>query len=237
MTTFNHINKINERLNFLPEAVKHYEYRLPDKKYYSKIKKPLDKVFAFIGIIILSPFYIIIALSIRVTSKGPVIFKQYRVGKDGKLFEFYKFRTMEVFDEEDHLRKDQMINFMKEQKSGRINKKVINSNRVTSVGKILRKTSLDELPQLFNVIKGDMSMVGPRPCMIYEYENYEQWYKKRHMVLPGCTGIWQVLGRGKVSFSETMIMDIFYTNNFSFLLDIGIIVRTIPVIILGIGGE
>jgi lipopolysaccharide/colanic/teichoic acid biosynthesis glycosyltransferase len=236
MTDYNQIHKLNGWLNFLPEVI-NYNHKLPDAKYYFKIKEPLDKVFAFFGIIILSPFFIIIALSIKITSSGPVFFKQYRVGREGKLFEFYKFRTMEVYDEEDYLRKDQMINFMKEQKSGGKNNKVINSSRVTRVGKVLRKTALDELPQLFNVIKGDMSLVGPRPCVPYEYENYEKWHKKRLMVLPGCTGLWQVLGRGKVSFTESMVMDIYYLNNVSFLLDIRIMVKTIPVMILGSGGK
>jgi|WetSurMetagenome_2_1015567.scaffolds.fasta_scaffold694577_1 lipopolysaccharide/colanic/teichoic acid biosynthesis glycosyltransferase len=178
MNDYNQIHKSNGWLNFLPEAINQFEYQLPDAKYYNKIKKPLDKVFAFFGIVILSPFFINIALSIKVTSRGPVFFKQSRVGKDGKLFEFYKFRTMKIFDEEDYQRKNQMISFMKEQKSGNKNNKVINSSRVTKVGKILRKTALDELPQLFNVINGDMSLVGPRSHMIYEYENYEQWHKK-----------------------------------------------------------
>lgn len=199
-------------------------------------KRIFDFTAALIGVIILSPLFLLIALLIKLTSKGPVLFKQMRIGKNGKPFIFYKFRSMTVIHGEDEVREKMMLDFMKNGKYGKMNK-VINENRVTSIGKIIRKTSLDELPQLFNVIKGDMSLVGPRPCLPYEYENYEDWQKRRFNVYPGCTGVWQVYGRGKVSFLDSIILDIFYVNNMSPWLDLELIIRTIPVMIFGRGGK
>ncbi|MCS7052612.1 MAG: sugar transferase [Ignavibacterium sp.] len=202
-------------------------------------KRIFDFVFSLLGLIILSPFLIIISLLIKITSKGPIIYKQIRIGKNGKPFEFYKFRSMTVIEgEEDELRKKMMIDFMKNGNHKiKGTNKVINESRVTKVGKFLRKYSLDELPQLINVLKGDMSLVGPRPCLPYEYENYDEWQKRRLDVYPGCTGVWQVYGRGKVSFIDSVILDLFYVNNMSPWLDLSLILKTIPVIIYGKGGK
>jgi lipopolysaccharide/colanic/teichoic acid biosynthesis glycosyltransferase len=233
------INSPAQWWKFLDEAVENnYRSELKGEHSY-KLKRLFDILTASLGFIFLAPLFIVIIISIRITSRGPAIFKQMRIGKDGKLFKLYKFRAMKVANEEDEIRKRNMIKFMKEQGNNNdiINNKVINNNRVTQVGRFLRKTSLDELPQLYNVIKGDMSMVGPRPCLIYEFENYEQWHKKRLTVLPGCTGFWQIWGRGKVSFTESVIMDIYYANNLSLITDIKLILKTIPLMLFGIGGK
>src|SRR6187399_1179250 len=116
-------------------------------------------------------------------------------------------------------------------------KKIENDPRVTSIGLFLRKTSLDELPQLFNVLKGDMSLVGPRPCMPYELEQYQDWHRRRLSVIPGCTGLWQVAGRSAVDFNDMVILDLFYIDNMSPLFDLRIIFRTLPVMLLAKGGH
>ncbi len=202
-----------------------------------KIKRMVDIVLSLIGIILLSPLFIIIAILVKVSSKGPILFKQDRIGKDGKVFKFYKFRSMTVEDEDDEERKKQMIEFMKKENPDDSDTKIINTNRITWIGKIIRKLSLDELPQLFNVIKGDMSLVGPRPSLPYEYQNYDAWQKRRVNVLPGCTGVWQVWGRSTVSFKDSMVLDLYYVNNMSPWLDIQLILKTIPVMLLSKGGK
>ncbi len=108
---------------------------------------------------------------------------------------------------------------------------------MTKIGRFLRKTSLDELPQLFNVLKGDMSLVGPRPCLPYEWKHYEEWHKRRLSVTPGCTGMWQVLGRSQVGFQDMVVLDLFYSQNVSFHLDLWLLLKTIPVMVLGKGGK
>jgi lipopolysaccharide/colanic/teichoic acid biosynthesis glycosyltransferase len=115
--------------------------------------------------------------------------------------------------------------------------KIVNESRVTSVGRFLRKTSLDELPQLFNVLKGDMSLVGPRPCLPYEWDHYEEWHKRRLSVIPGCTGVWQVSGRSAVGFDDMVILDLYYIQNTSLFLDLQLIFKTIPVMVFGRGGK
>jgi undecaprenyl-phosphate galactose phosphotransferase len=206
--------------------------------YNSKIamtfKRVSDILASLLALIILSPLFLLIAFFIKVTSKGPVFFKQTRIGKNGKPFQFFKFRSMYVSNGEDEERKKQMLEFMKTQQE---NTKVINDSRLTKIGKIIRKTSLDELPQLFNVILGDMSLVGPRPCLPYEYKHYHNWQKRRVSVLPGCTGVWQVSGRSSVSFKDSIVLDLYYVNNMSPWLDLKLILKTLPVMILARGGK
>jgi lipopolysaccharide/colanic/teichoic acid biosynthesis glycosyltransferase len=235
----NQIRNQYEWWDFLIEAVKTEKSTENKFGQYYKMKRKVDIIISIFLMVFIMPLFLLIIIMIKLTSRGPAIFKQYRVGKGGKLFEFYKFRTMKVVDnnDDDIIRKINMINFIKTQGLEGTNNKVINNDRVTKVGRFLRKTSLDELPQLINVLKGNMSLVGPRPCVIYEFENYEPWHKKRLAVLPGCTGYWQVWGRGKVSFTESVIMDIFYSNNITFWGDIKIILGTIPVMLFGIGGK
>jgi undecaprenyl-phosphate galactose phosphotransferase len=209
--------RINSRVNFL-------------------FKRIFDIFLASLGLVILSPLFLTISIAVKLTSKGPIFFYQDRVGRQGKPFKFYKFRSMYVDNSEDEERKSMMLNFIKnsDENSG---KKIINKSRITSIGKIIRKTSLDELPQLFNVIKGDMSLVGPRPCLPYEYQNYTNWQKRRVDVLPGCTGIWQVTGRSTVSFKDSIVLDLYYINNMSPWMDLQILFKTIPVILFARGGE
>ncbi len=201
---------------------------------YYFIKRLSDYIGAAFGILLLSPFFVIAAIIIKITSKGPVIYKQVRIGKDGKPFDFYKFRSMYVLDGEDISRVDEMLDFMKNQSSA---EKIVNHKRVTPFGKFLRKFSLDETPQLFNVIKGDMSLVGPRPCLPYEYDNYDEWQKRRLSVIPGCTGLWQVTGRSQVNFNDSIVMDLYYINNISPWLDLQLILKTLPVMIFARGGK
>ncbi|MDQ7818404.1 MAG: sugar transferase [Melioribacteraceae bacterium] len=201
-------------------------------------KRIFDLVFGTIGLILLLPILIVIAILIKISSRGPVLFTQTRIGKDGKKFTFYKFRTMYLNTSEDNQRKEMMIKFMKNSKNGsNSDTKIVLSESITMIGQILRKTSLDELPQLLNVLKGEMSLVGPRPCLPYEYENYDLWQKRRLSVTPGCTGLWQVTGRSNVSFNDSVILDLYYINNMSPWLDLQLVIKTIPVMLFGRGGR
>ncbi|MEO8233735.1 MAG: sugar transferase [Ignavibacteriota bacterium] len=201
------------------------------------LKRISDVVLASFGVLVLSPFFALITLLIKLSSPGPIVFKQARIGKDGREFSFYKFRSMRPLAGEDEDRKEMMIQFMKNGSNGASDTKIINESRVTWIGNIIRKTSLDELPQLFNVIKGDMSLVGPRPCLPYEYENYDEWQKRRVSVTPGCTGVWQVWGRSAVNFQESVVLDLYYINNMSPWLDIQLIFQTIPVMLFSRGAK
>ena len=202
------------------------------------LKRLSDIAIASFGILVLSPFFALIAFLIKLSSPGSILFKQIRIGKDGKEFSFYKFRSMKQLAGEDEDRKKMMISFMKNGvENGASDTKIINECRVTWIGNIIRKTSLDELPQLFNVIKGDMSLVGPRPCLPYEYENYDEWQKRRVSVIPGCTGVWQVWGRSAVNFQESVVLDLYYINNMSPWLDIQLIFQTVPVMLFSRGAK
>jgi exopolysaccharide biosynthesis polyprenyl glycosylphosphotransferase len=198
---------------------------------YLKLKRTIDILLSLSGIIFLTPILLSIMVSIKITSKGPIFYKQKRVGLNGELFDIYKFRSMYYENTEDRKREIMMMDFMKSNKTN----KIIDNSRVTNVGKIIRKTSFDELPQLFNVLKGNMSIVGPRPCLPYEFDNYTTWQKRRVNVLPGCTGVWQVSGRGLVSFNDSILMDLIYLYNMSPLYDILLILKTFPVIFLSKG--
>jgi undecaprenyl-phosphate galactose phosphotransferase len=134
-------------------------------------------------------------------------------------------------------RKEKMISFMKSSNLNSSGTKIISDARITTIGRLLRKTSLDEIPQLFNVLKGDMSVVGPRPCLPYEYENYDLWQKRRLNVMPGCTGVWQVTGRSSVSFKDSVILDLYYINTMSPWLDLQLTIKTIPVMLFSRGGK
>ncbi len=203
-----------------------------------KLKSGFDKAASFLGLILLSPFLTLIATLVKLSSPGPVFYKQERIGKNGRPFMFYKFRTMKMIENDDDAeRKEMMLKFMNGVGNNGANKKVTNPKRITTIGKFLRKTSLDELPQLFNVLKGEMSLVGPRPCLRYEYENLENWQKRRFTVLPGCTGMWQVTGRSQVSFQDSVVLDLYYINNLSPWLDLQLLIKTIPVMLFAKGGD
>ena len=200
------------------------------------LKRIFDIIISLLALIFLSPVMLFITISVKLSSPGPILYKQTRVGKNGKEFTFLKFRSMKVINGEDEERKKQMIEFMKND-NAEAGTKIINDDRITWIGKIIRKTSLDELPQLFNVLKGDMSLVGPRPCLPYEYENYDEWQKRRVEVIPGCTGVWQVWGRSSVSFKESVVLDLYYINNMSPWFDFQIMLQTIPAILTARGAE
>jgi len=199
-------------------------------------KRGMDIFLSVLALIIIAPLMIIIAALIKLTSSGPILFKQKRVGFYGKEFDIYKFRSMKVLDGEDEERKLQMLEFLND-KSGKIKTKVVNDSRITWIGKIIRKTSLDELPQLFNVIKGDMSLVGPRPCLPYEYDLYPEWQKRRVNVLPGCTGVWQIWGRSSTSYKDSVVLDLYYINKMSPWFDLQLLFQTIPVMLTARGAK
>ena len=130
-----------------------------------------------------------------------------------------------------------MIDFIRSNNSSGPDTKIVNANRITWIGKIIRRLSIDELPQLLNVIRGEMSLVGPRPSLPYEFDNFDTWQKRRVSVLPGCTGVWQVWGRSSVSFRDSVVLDLYYVNNMSPWLDIQLILKTIPVMLFSKGGK
>jgi len=199
-------------------------------------KRLMDIIISVIALIIFAPLFLLIAALVKFTSSGPTFFKQKRVGYFGKEFEIFKFRSMKVLKGEDEERRKQMLKFLND-KSGEIKTKVVNDIRITWIGKIIRKLSLDELPQLLNVIKGDMSLVGPRPCLPYEFEEYPDWQKRRVSVLPGCTGVWQVWGRSSVSYKDSVVLDLYYINNMSPWFDLQLLFQTIPVMITARGAK
>ncbi|MDQ3021286.1 MAG: sugar transferase [Bacteroidota bacterium] len=237
----------SELFNIVPEKIVTESYNgIPVVDLSTKVNKNLnyiykrvfDYVAAFTGMIILSPVFLLISILVKMSSPGKILFKQIRIGKDGVPFMFYKFRSMYTNDDADEKRKINMREFiMNDNSVFDSSSKVISENRVTAAGKFLRKTSLDELPQLFNVLKGDMSLVGPRPCLPYEYEAFDDWHKRRHTVLPGCTGVWQVSGRSSVSFKDSVILDLYYINNMTPWLDLQLIFKTFPVMIFGRGAK
>jgi exopolysaccharide biosynthesis polyprenyl glycosylphosphotransferase len=209
-----------------------------DNKALLMMKRLFDIVGSSVGLLLLSIPLIIIAMLVKLSSKGPILYKQIRVGKEGSQFYFYKFRSMYIGSDQDEQRIHQAQDFIKNGKiSGNGSTKVVNEEMITPVGRFLRKTSLDELPQFFNVLKGDMSLVGPRPCLPYEYEAYNEWHKRRLSILPGCTGLWQVSSRSEVGFDDMVLLDLYYIDNYSPWLDLQLILKTIPVMFSGKGGK
>ncbi len=201
-------------------------------------KRVFDIVVAGIGILVLSIPLFIITVLVKLSSDGPIFYKQVRVGKDGRKFDFYKFRSMYLGSDQDNDRIERAQEFIKRgHGNGNGSVKVVNERMVTPIGRFLRKTSLDELPQFFNVLKGDMSLVGPRPCLPYEYDAYDDWHKRRLSVLPGCTGLWQVSSRSEVGFNDMVLLDLYYIDNLSPWLDMQLILKTIPVMVFGRGGK
>lgn len=201
-------------------------------------KRIVDVLFSLAVIILGFPFILLIAALIKLTSEGPVLFVQERVGKDGVPFRFYKFRTM-VVDNSDQVHRSFAENFIKGKMMEDCEEgvfKIRSDPRVTSIGRFLRRSSLDELPQFINVFRGEMTLVGPRPPLTYELAHYREWHKTRLGVKPGLTGLWQVSGRSSVTFDEMVMLDIYYMDNWSLSLDMKIILRTIPVMLFGLGG-
>lgn len=204
-------------------------------------KRAVDITGSIAGFIIFAPFFIIIPILIKLTSKGPVLFRQERIGLNGEKFTFLKFRSMHI-NNDPKIHREYIEKLIKEQKgyddkNGAVDQnrvyKITNDPRVTPIGSFLRKTSLDELPQFINVLKGDMSLVGPRPPIHYELNNYDIWHRRRILeVRPGITGLWQVKGRSSTTFNEMVRLDIKYIREWSVWLDIMILIQT-PLAVLG----
>ena len=195
-----------------------------ERKIYLIAKRLLDILGSLLGIICLSPIFLITAIAIKLESKGSIIFKQKRVGLNGKEFEMYKIRSM-VIDAE----KIKPLLEENNEMSGPMFK-MKNDPRITKVGKFIRKTSIDELPQLINILKGDMSLVGPRPSLPKEVEQFESWMKRRLEVKPGLTCYWQVSGRNSIGFEDWMKLDIKYVEERNFWIDIKLIFKTVGVL-------
>jgi len=208
-------------------------FRSPLSSAARFVKRSSDLLVTLLALIVLAPLWLLIALLIKLDSRGPIFYKQERVGMDGRVFLFYKFRSMRPGSDDARHREFQEKYIKGEPDSNlgdaaRPAYKLRADERVTRLGKLLRKTSLDESPQLFNVLRGDMSVVGPRPPIPYEVESYELWHRKRLDMKPGITGLWQVSGRNRLTFDEMVRMDLYYIENWSLLLDVKIILQTLP---------
>ena len=197
--------------------------------YYSFLKRFLDIVVSILLIIILSPIFGIIAFLIKLNTRGPIIFLHKRVGKNNKSFLCAKFRTMhpeskyileKLVSQNEKIKEEYFKNF-----------KIINDPRITNIGKILRFTSLDELPQLFNVLRGEMSLIGPRPITDDEIKKYGSSFQEVFSIRPGMTGLWQVSGRNKLSYKRRVMLDLIYVKTFNPIMDIRILLRTVGVIL------
>ena len=240
--------KENDQDEIMANPVLYPEVR---KKYEARrgpflIKRVMDIVGSLAGLIVFSPFFLIISLLIKITSPGPILFRQERVGLYGKRFTFLKFRTMYV-NNDPSVHQEYVKNLIAgkvdgnngDHGDGSLQKpiyKIKNDKRITPVGDVLRKTSLDELPQFINVLLGDMSLVGPRPPIPYEVHNYDIWHRSRVVeVKPGITGLWQVMGRSTTSFDEMVRLDIKYTREWSVWLDLKILAMTPWAVIRGKG--
>lgn len=195
----------------------------------SLAKRTLDILSACVALTLLSPLMVLIAAAILIDSPGSILYRTYRVGKNGRLFRFYKFRTMvsnadTMLDEVWSLNERKGVLF-----------KASRDPRLTRSGRILRRFSLDELPQFWNILRGDMSLVGPRPPLLSEYEQFRPEYRRRMEVLPGLTGLWQVMARRDPSFETYVRLDCHYVDNWNFWLDLRILLKTIPAILVGTG--
>jgi len=202
------------------------------------IKRALDLAGSIFGLVALAPVFGAISLAIRLDSPGPVFFKQERIGRDGVPFTMYKFRTM-VDGNTSDVHEQYVAQMIQDGDQDLRNRdgafKLENDPRITRVGKLLRTSSLDELPQLINVLLGEMSLVGPRPPLRYEVELYTQRHRRRLATMPGMTGLWQVSGRNETTFEEMVDLDIAYIENYSPLLDLRILLRTVSVVLSGKG--
>ncbi len=200
---------------------------------YKIIKRFLDFIFAFLLIILLIPLFLIIGILIKISSKGSIIYIQKRIGKNNTSFSCYKFRTMHP--QSKYLLKKILIKNKDFKNQFSETRKIINDPRITRIGKFLRFSSLDELPQIFNVLIGDMSFIGPRPIVKSEIKKYGKEFGKVFSIKPGISGLWQVSGRNNLSYDKRVELDINYSENINFLLDIKIFIRTIVVILFPFG--
>jgi len=193
------------------------------------IRGAIDVVISSMAIIVTASIQFVVAVFIKLTSKGPVFFKQLRAGLNGRKFTLYKFRTMYQGADKERFELE-----AKNEMNGPVFK-IKNDPRITRIGKILRKFSIDEVPQLYNVFVGQMSLIGPRALATYEVKKFELWQRRRLSMRPGITCSWQVNGRNKLDFEEWMKLDLEYLDNWSLWLDFKILIKTIPVVMFGIG--
>jgi lipopolysaccharide/colanic/teichoic acid biosynthesis glycosyltransferase len=204
------------------------------------LKRAVDIAGSIFAMLLFMPLFVTLAVLVKLTSRGPVFYCQKRVGQYGTLFKFYKFRSMYVNNDPDLHREyvTQLIDGTNEVRQSNGTYKLVNDPRVTRLGRLLRKSSLDELPQFYNVLRGDMSLVGPRPPLPYEFERYRTWHRRRVLdVKPGLTGLWQVKGRSLTTFDEMVRMDLHYARTRSVWQDLRIILQTPAAMINGSGAS
>ena len=224
-------------LPFEPEPLRLRIGNCEYPRWQRVLKRSVDIVAGLAVFTLLGPLFIFLALAVRFSSPGPVLFRQVRLGRDGKPFTFYKFRSMHHKNDDGAHRE-----FARDFISGDMCSdddttvfKMVRDPRITAIGCFLRRSSLDELPQFWNVLKGEMSLVGPRPPISYELEHYQDWHKDRLKVKPGLTGLWQVSGRSSVGFDEMVMLDLYYIGHWNLKLDLKIMARTLPVMVKGEG--
>lgn len=210
-------------------SVAHAESSVNESRSVPLWKRILDIACIVMALPVLLPVMIVIALLIKVLSDGPAVFRQERIGRRGNPFICLKFRTMVVSSDPDVHRRHLGQIFESSQPMTKMD--VNGDDRLIPLGWLLRASGLDELPQVFNVLRGEMSLVGPRPCLRFEYDHYQPWQKERFNVLPGLTGLWQVSGKNHTTFDEMILLDIKYSRNLSLRSDIGIMWRTLPVLV------
>jgi lipopolysaccharide/colanic/teichoic acid biosynthesis glycosyltransferase len=252
--TYDQFNQVNLSFHFFPDDWEHSGPKGPTnialypdlmepgqrKRTLLLVKRSIDLLVSGLGLALLSPVFLAIATAIRLTSKGPIFFKQDRVGQYGRLFTVLKFRSMFV-QNDCSVHKDYVVKLIRNQAQptngeGSGVYKLTNDRRITAVGKFLRRTSLDELPQIINVLFGDMSLVGPRPPIPYELAAYQTWHRRRILeAKPGITGLWQVTGRSQVKFDEMVRLDLRYATSWSLWLDLKILLMTPMAVIKGSG--
>jgi lipopolysaccharide/colanic/teichoic acid biosynthesis glycosyltransferase len=244
------IEQLNEAARWLEEHADDTQKRsgvfmlpptvVPRSRRNYALKRVFDFFVALIAIILLSPILALVALAVKLDSKGPALFHQERIGEAGKPFQVFKFRSMRT-DSNDAVHREAIAKFMQGQQIGGEdggNKfKLTKDPRITRIGGFIRATSLDELPQLFNVLRGEMSVVGPRPALRYEVEQYRYRHRYRLLVTPGITGIWQVYGRSQVDFETLVSMDLHYVTDGTFWLDLKLIFLTVGVVFKRSGGK
>jgi lipopolysaccharide/colanic/teichoic acid biosynthesis glycosyltransferase len=245
-----HINEIRLSFHVFPEySTEEGPGGPPDSSLYPDlektnrtrtsrfVKRAMDIAGSLLALIVLSPLLVAVSVAIKLTSEGPIFFRQQRIGQHGKRFTFLKFRSM-YFANNHEIHKEYVKNLISGAngtEQGQVYK-LINDPRITRIGRILRRTSLDEVPQFLNVLTGEMSLVGPRPPIPYEFESYDTWHAQRLLaVKPGITGLWQVEGRSRVSFDEMVRLDLRYASSWSVWLDLKILLKTPGAVLSGAG--
>jgi exopolysaccharide biosynthesis polyprenyl glycosylphosphotransferase len=224
--------KLNWEWGYFNDAPIYTFHHKTNQKLRDFVRRGIDIVLSLAILGVLMPLFAAIACAIKLDSPGPVIYKQKRCGRNGKEFTFYKFRSMYERDRKDEKREEEFKHYIEHQLP---KGKLINKHDITRVGRILRKTSCDELPQFINVLKGDMSLIGPRPPIPYEVKHYKKWHKDRLLIKPGISGLWQIYGRGSMPCDSSIFLDLIYVINRSLSLDIKLMLKTLPAVLLGKG--